>query len=511
MEPMKLLKDRYRILQALGKGGCGETFLAVDTHLPSKPKRVIKQLKPVTTDPKIYKIIQQRFEREAAILEALHSDQIPTLHAYFTEAAEFYLVEDWIEGANSMQKVREEGIFSESKVKSFLKSLLPVLDYIHSQGIIHRDITPANIIVRERDGIPVLIDFGAVKEAVTTVVDSHDPNETRTIVVGAPGFMSPEQGAGKPVIASDLYSLGWTAIYLLTGTHPQEFIDPLTETVSWRRHATNVSSEFAVVLDNAVQWRAPKRYQTAREMLTALQCADVALSTAMRHRGFPSAPAVTMLLASLVIGAAVILFDKTDTERIVDPPIPNVPSSRLTTSPASQPTSSQASASPARPTASLETSSASQRGTPEPRSSGTERPLGDLQYLILRSAPKTTLSESAPSFQTPTVSAGASEIPRTDASSSAIGGEKGRWIYLGQYSQVDRSWSTRYLDFPSDSKPESLINLKMRVRRDTGALNVREFPFSGPVIGGLRPGTTVTILDTKEYTGSGYIWARITQ
>lgn len=276
-QPAVLLKGRYRILDALGKGGCGETFLAVDTHKPSKPKCVIKQLKPATTDAVAHRIIRERFAREAAILETLHSDQIPTLHAYFTEADEFYLVEDWIDGTDLKQKVREQGIFSETRVKGLLINLLPVLEYIHSRGIIHRDIKPDNIILRQCDGTPVLIDFGAVKEAVTTVVDSCDAHNS-TIVVGTPGFMSPEQAARKPVIASDLYSLGLTAIYLLTGKHPGDFIDSLAETVSWRAHATNISSHFSEILGKAVQWRAPARYQTAREMLTALQSADVRLS-----------------------------------------------------------------------------------------------------------------------------------------------------------------------------------------------------------------------------------------
>lgn len=94
------LNNRYKVIQVLAAGGFGETFLAEDTHMPSRRRCVIKQLKPVTNDPQTYKMIQQRFEREAAILELLgeNSDQIPQLYAYFSEHGQFYLVQEWIQG-----------------------------------------------------------------------------------------------------------------------------------------------------------------------------------------------------------------------------------------------------------------------------------------------------------------------------------------------------------------------------------------------------------------------------
>jgi serine/threonine-protein kinase len=267
-----ILNNRYRILQTLGSGGCGKTFLAEDTHMPSRRRCVIKQLKPATTDPVTYQIIQERFQREAAILETLGraNDQIPALYAYFTEDKEFYLVQDWIEGKSLMQKVREEGVFSETEVKRLLAALLPVLDYVHSQGIIHRDIKPENIMLREQDTRPFLIDFGAVKEVVATVVDSYG-TPTSSIVIGSPGFMPLEQAAGKPVFASDLYSLGLTAIYSLTGKRPQELTEPLTGEVSWHKYAANISSDLAAILDKTIKPLARERYRTAKEMLEALQ------------------------------------------------------------------------------------------------------------------------------------------------------------------------------------------------------------------------------------------------
>ncbi len=145
---IKQLNNRYQVIQVLGAGGFGETFLAEDTYMPSRRRCVIKQLKPITKDPQIYKTIQQRFEREAATLEYLGEgcEQIPKLYAYFCENGKFYLVQEWIQGQTLTDIVKARGPLQENQVREILLSLLSVLDYVHSKGIIHRNIKPENII-----------------------------------------------------------------------------------------------------------------------------------------------------------------------------------------------------------------------------------------------------------------------------------------------------------------------------------------------------------------------------
>ncbi|CAN1211772.1 serine/threonine protein kinase [Tumidithrix helvetica PCC 7403] len=270
-----LLDNRYRVLQVLGGGGFGETFLAEDTKMPSNRHCVIKQLKPIADDPKMYKLLQDRFQREAAILEDLGElhPYIPKLYASFTENGKFYLVQEWIDGQTLTAKLKSEGELDEATVKTILASILQILDYVHGKGIIHRDIKPDNIILRASDRHPVLIDFGAVKETVSTGLNPKQV--VSSIIIGTPGFMASEQAAGRPFFASDIYSLGLTAIYMLTGKLPQELgTDTHTGEVCWHEYASQVSLGLKATIDRAIQFHPRDRFTSAKEMLSALQSDD---------------------------------------------------------------------------------------------------------------------------------------------------------------------------------------------------------------------------------------------
>ena len=210
-------------------------------------------------------------------------DQIPKLYAYFEEEGEYYLAQELIEGQTLGEKISKEGPMSEAACREFLTSFLSLLNEVHSQGIIHRDIKPSNIIMRARDGRPALIDFGIVKEAVSLSIDKA--GNTRTVNFGTPGYTPYEQARGTPVFASDLYSLGVTAIYALTGKHLNELIDPTSGDIHWRGHVSNVSAELAATLDKAIEPNYRDRYRTARGMLDAINSlAPVELAGQMARR-----------------------------------------------------------------------------------------------------------------------------------------------------------------------------------------------------------------------------------
>jgi CHASE2 domain-containing sensor protein len=268
MPPNYLLDGRYQAEHTLGAGGFGVTYLARDIKRPGKPQCVIKQLVPARRDANFVSLARRLFNTEAEILSRLgHHPQIPHLLAYFEHQQEFYLVQEFIDGTPLDREL--EGStepWSEVQVLDLLRQLLPVLGFIHSQHVIHRDLKPGNIIRDRHQGKLVLIDFGAVKEIQPQIADERN----LTISIGTRGYTPPEQYAGQPNYTSDLYALGSIAIEALTNTHPRYLpVDDNTGNLIWRDLAT-VSPELARILDKMVAYHFKDRYQSATAALIDL-------------------------------------------------------------------------------------------------------------------------------------------------------------------------------------------------------------------------------------------------
>jgi serine/threonine protein kinase, bacterial len=271
----KLLDHRYQVIRVLATGGFGETYIAQDTRRPGNPICVVKHLKGANSDPKIFETAKRLFQSEAETLEKLgNHDQIPRLLAYFDENKEFYLVQEFIEGHTLSEELVPHQRWSESEVIQMLLEVLNILEFVHREGVIHRDIKPDNIIRRTSDNKLVLVDFGAVKQL-------RSPNlifagqTTATVAVGTPGYMPTEQGQGKPRPNSDIYSLGIIAIQALTGVAPMDFQeDPDTGEIIWQNLAP-VSPELAAVLSKMVRYHFKDRYNSIMQALLSLQLLSV--------------------------------------------------------------------------------------------------------------------------------------------------------------------------------------------------------------------------------------------
>lgn len=270
----KLLDRRYEVTQVLGAGGFGRTYLARDTRRPGHPTCVVKQLKPMSSDPIFLETARRLFKSEAETLEKLgNHDQIPRLLAYFEEEeeeTEFYLVQEFIEGHTLSQELQPGQRWSENRVIELLQEVLKILDFVHQHGVIHRDVKPDNLIRRSSDNKLVLVDFGAVKQ-IRTQFAMTEGQARSTVAVGTPGYMSSEQALGQPRPSSDIYALGIIGIQAFTGVMPINFQEDLsTGEIHWQ-HLAPVSNGLAAVLSRMVRYHFKDRYLSASEALQALQ------------------------------------------------------------------------------------------------------------------------------------------------------------------------------------------------------------------------------------------------
>ncbi len=261
------LRGRYKIVSQLGRGGFGETYLAEDMDLPRNPDCVVKRFKPQLTNPYALQQAMRLFDTEADVLYRLgNHEQIPRLLAHFEENQEFYLVQEYVRGDDLSTELNTGQQWSEEKVITFLQDILKILEFVHEQSVIHRDIKPANLIRRTVDSKLFLIDFGAVKEIGTLMIN----NEGRSVAVGTPGYMPSEQYDGQPQLCSDIYAVGIIGIQALTGVSPLKLSkDPKTLDIIWRNQV-QVNPQLADILDQMVRYHFSQRYQSTPIVLQAL-------------------------------------------------------------------------------------------------------------------------------------------------------------------------------------------------------------------------------------------------
>ncbi|MDZ4834117.1 MAG: protein kinase [Candidatus Melainabacteria bacterium] len=215
-----LCKGRYVLERKLGSGGQGSAFLASSTTDESKV--VLKEyILPIYVDIKARKQALERFENEAKMLAKLDHPSIVKLIDYFVDDHRAYLVLEYIDGDNLQQLVEKKGPVQDSEACHYAKALVEILSYLHSQSppVVHRDFTPDNLIA-SKDGTIKLIDFMVAQQS-----DMVQQQSASSTVVGKHAYMAPEQFRGQNRTQSDIYALGGTLFYILTGKEPE----PITQ------------------------------------------------------------------------------------------------------------------------------------------------------------------------------------------------------------------------------------------------------------------------------------------
>ena len=164
-----LHNNRYRIIGVAAQGQFGQTYLAQDQKR-SETLCILKEFALPTSDPQKLKALQEKFQAAASGLYSLQHPQLPRYQVMIVEGDRGYWVREYIEGKDYRTLLQERGeagkSFSEAEVLKLLEQVLPVLDYLHQQGMIHRNVSLDSLILRDQDQQPVLINYGLVKELV---------------------------------------------------------------------------------------------------------------------------------------------------------------------------------------------------------------------------------------------------------------------------------------------------------------------------------------------------------
>lgn len=267
-----VIDDRYKIVEELGKGGFGKTFLAEDCLRFDAPC-VVKQF--IYEQSENNQEARELFREEAKILLNLENySQTPNLFAYVHE--EDCLVQEFIQGQTLHEEFKQNGKFSEQKILELLAEMLPVLKFVHEQGIIHKDIKPSNVIRKESNSKLVLLDFGISKRLnETSPIHVNNlniaMNEPYSFPGGTIGFQAPDSHSSP---SSDLYSLGATCIQLFTGYSPKDLENNLGD--GWINTCRDcvdeeISDSTYVIIRKLLSNHAIDRFQSAEDALRELE------------------------------------------------------------------------------------------------------------------------------------------------------------------------------------------------------------------------------------------------
>jgi serine/threonine protein kinase, bacterial len=254
----------YQVLRTLGQGGMGTTFLAWDSMGKTSGRPQLLVLKQMNADMARIAKAQELFEREANTLKSLSHPGIPKYYDFFVEDGKRYLAMELVHGEDLEKLVLLKGPVSPNQAIFWMIQTCDVLDYLHNQDppLIHRDIKPANLMMRSSNNSIVVLDFGAVKESSTI------PG-TR---IGAEGYCAPEQERGQPLTQSDLYAIGPTLIFLLSGESPFKYYRARGRQFRFEiANIPTITPQLRSVIDRLTEPLPRDRYQTAKEVINALK------------------------------------------------------------------------------------------------------------------------------------------------------------------------------------------------------------------------------------------------
>lgn len=303
-----LLRQQYLIQEVLGRDQFSRTYLALDLER-SRELCLLREIAAPYHDKFLFERLKALFQQEASNFYKIQHPQLPRFWSIFEEGQHLFLVQDFVEGQTYCsllnQRQQQGQAFSQQEVLDFLVHLLPVLEYLHNRGVIHRDISPDTIVLQQQNRnkgdlesrsnlyppgkvLPVLTDFGIVREITKCLFSASDSHLGQVLAVvvarsGKSGYAPSEQlqkGIASP--SSDLYALAMTGLVLLTGKEPQVLLrnkaatdgEVLQDDKILYKHwqsDLSINPHLSAILDKMLAPNPGDRYQSASEVQAALR------------------------------------------------------------------------------------------------------------------------------------------------------------------------------------------------------------------------------------------------
>jgi serine/threonine-protein kinase len=255
LSPGQLVGDnRFEVLKSIGVGGQGKAYLCkqLDAAADQNDTVVLKEtIIPIFADSSIRRKALESFDKEAQLLKSLNFDGVVTLLDYFVEDHRAYLVLEHVDGSNLRDLVLTNGALPEEQVKDLAIQMCEILKELHANGVVHRDFTPDNLILNSRGNLK-LIDFNVAQQI---------REGSSGTIVGKHAYLPPEQFRGKATTQSDLYAMGATLSFLLTGVDPE----PISQSAPKVRNVA-VSERMNDIVKHATSLQVKDRYQSAAEI-----------------------------------------------------------------------------------------------------------------------------------------------------------------------------------------------------------------------------------------------------
>lgn len=311
LPPGTKVAGRYIIKRVLGQGGFGRSYLAEDSQRFGE-ETVLKEFFPTNKSGRSLQKALDLFKREAKTLYQINHPQVPKFLACFTQGQRLFIVQEYIDGVTYSQLLRqrrrENSRFTEAEVTQWLMHMLQVLDHLHGLKIVHRDISPDNIIYSRDRNLPILIDFGLVNDAFAGLlsgdIEEGEDDPKAATMVGKFGYSPPEQmRLGQCYPCSDLYALAVTAIVLLTGKYPRDLMDQGSLEWQWQDYVS-LSQPLTDIINRMLQLRPKERFQAAREVMEVLAAIAPNSSSPLPKLRIVAPPAAATVDASFGLDAA---------------------------------------------------------------------------------------------------------------------------------------------------------------------------------------------------------------